>query len=498
MPRSSTPSFVVERRMITNKADNSFLEQKLKKCSCLQRIAIKHYSVLLKALRKDVWYQESLQAWEKSNIDEEKKKLANEIYKCANFYCLTEYGIHSFLGRVKNGDEYYSDLNIDIIQKLGTNIYQAIKKNLFRPDGKIHIRYPDSMSAKKANTGIIYRDKTGEVYIMGRSMKLKPVRAKDYWMMEALTHKIKYCRIVRRAHGIGYHYFLQIVMEGISPKKVKRGDGRCGIDQGTSTLAYVTDNGTVFKPLAPDIHKYEKEVIKWARIYERRRRMANPECFNQNGTIKKGAKFKNFTRGIRNALMHLKDAYRRKAAYIRQTHGHLTNEIVEACDSIILEPMNWQALVRRAGSEKKKNRKKNPTQSKTNNKNRRKKRFGRSSQRHAPGLLTTLIKQKATRYGIELIEIDARQFKASQYDHVTDSYKKATLSARVKKIGGHKVQRDLYSAFLLYNYLDISKPDRERCIRTFKHFLKTQGITVNTILKNRDTTKTFGIKAFAA
>ena len=36
MPRSTTPSFIVERRMITNKADNSFIEQKLKKCFCLQ------------------------------------------------------------------------------------------------------------------------------------------------------------------------------------------------------------------------------------------------------------------------------------------------------------------------------------------------------------------------------------------------------------------------------------------------------------------------------
>ena len=497
MARSTTPSFVVERRILVNKDDASFIEMKLKKLSHLQYIAADKYNALSKHLKKDVWYQECLNAWKKAKTDEEKKSLAGQIYKCADFYGLTEFAIHAFLGEVKNSKKEFSDLNIDIIQKLGSSIYQSVKKNLFK-DGIIHIHYPDTMSAKKANTGIIYRSKKGEVYVMGRTMKLKPVRAKDFWLMEALTHKVKYCRIVRRAHGASYHYFLQIIMDGHSPKKKKRGNGRCGIDQGTSTIAYVTDNNTEFIPLAPDIHKYEKEVIKWARIYERRRRLANPECFNKNGTIKKGAKFKNMTKGTLNALMHLKNAYRRKSAYVRQFHGHLTNDIVEKCNVISLEPMNWISLSRRAGFEKKKNRKKNPRIIKATTKNRRKRRFGRSIQRHSPGLLTELIKQKAVRYGIELVIVDAKEFKASQYNHVENNYKKPPLSERVKRIGGHKVQRDLYSAFLLYNFLNEFIPDRKRCILTFKNFLKNQGETVNHIIKTSDVTKTFGIKDFAA
>ena len=63
----------------------------------------------------------------------------------------------------------------------------------------------------------------------------------------------------------------------------------------------------------------------------------------------------------------------------------------------------------------------------------------------------------------------------SQYNHVTDTYEKIPLSQREKEIGKRKVQRDLYSAFLIRNAdLDFKHPDREKCEYEFEYFADMQ------------------------
>ena len=72
-------------------------------------------------------------------------------------------------------------------------------------------------------------------------------------------------------------------------------------------------------------------------------------------------------------------------------------------------------------------------------------------------------------------KVQTKDFKASQYDHVEDNYKKAELKDRSKYVGGYKVQRDLYSAYLLKNSnTKFDKPDREKCSDGFGNFLKLE------------------------
>ena len=62
-----------------------------------------------------------------------------------------------------------------------------------------------------------------------------------------------------------------------------------------------------------------------------------------------------------------------------------------------------------------------------------------------------------------------------EYNHVTDIYEKIPLSQREKEIGNRKVQRDLYSAFLIRNAdLDFKHPDREKCEYEFECFANLQ------------------------
>ena len=105
----------------------------------------------------------------------------------------------------------------------------------------------------------------------------------------------------------------------------------------------------------------------------------------------------------------------------------------------------------------------------------RKKRFGRSINRRAPARFLLELKRKAEAVGGVYAEVDTKEFKASQYNHVTDTYEKIPLSQREKEIGKRKVQRDLYSAFLIRNAdLDFKHPDREKCEYEFEYFAKMQ------------------------
>ena len=105
----------------------------------------------------------------------------------------------------------------------------------------------------------------------------------------------------------------------------------------------------------------------------------------------------------------------------------------------------------------------------------RKKRFGRSINRRAPARFLLELKRKAEAVGGVYAEVDTKEFKASQYNHVTDTYEKIPLSQREKEIGNRKVQRDLYSSFLIRNAdLDFKHPDREKCEYEFEYFAKMQ------------------------
>jgi hypothetical protein len=81
----------------------------------------------------------------------------------------------------------------------------------------------------------------------------------------------------------------------------------------------------------------------------------------------------------------------------------------------------------------------------------RKKRFGKSLANRAPSMFLAILKRKLSYFGISLIGIDTFLARASQFNHTDESYQKKKLSERWNIINGIKVQRDMYSAFLIMN-----------------------------------------------
>ena len=276
-----------------------------------------------------------------------------------------------------------------------------------------------------------------------------------------------------------------------------RGTGNLGIDQGTSTIAYYKDDLIGFIELAPNIKKYNKEIVKLQRELSRKMYFNNIENYNDDGTIKKGSKMYKSNNYMK-TLFKLKDVYRRKTAYVQEEHNKLTNFLLSNCDTIIKETLDFKVLQKRTKGKAVRQNKKSTVKDKNGNKKqiykfKRKKRYGKSLNNYSPGYLNSQIIKKAEEVGVKIMPVDMKKFRASQYCHDTDTYVKAELGDRFKIIDGEKVQRDLYSSFLMYNYKDEKTIDRDKCINEFPNFIEQQ----NELIKHvTDNTRNFGLKYF--
>lgn len=508
MAKSKSSSFVITRRLYPTKAQEDYLDNLMFVCNRIYNTAVRHYKKVIEELYNDKYYiycYEKLKEANKSKNEKLAKTWLNEISVCMIGYKLTEYDIHEFMGNNKVNS--YSKLNqrdlgigINIVQKLGNNLYQSIKKAVFAQT-EIHFRKRGqtcSFEDKKATSGIIYKD-DGTVNVLGVKINIKPVRYNDKYMQEALMHKIKYCRIIREPFKNKYKYFLQLILEGTSPIKHELGDGDCGIDEGISTIAYYNDKESDFEVLGNGIEKYEKGIHKAAIKYERRLRLNNPDCYDENGVIIKGSKFKR-TKGSRKALMELKNAYRKKTKFIKESHNKLANKIISNCNIIIKEPMDYKNFKKRAKELKRQNKtttiKNKSDETKQINKYKKRKRFGKSINRRSPGLFNKILENKIKALGGEFINVNINKYKASKYNHVTRNIINCKLSDRVKIIDNNLVQRDLYSSFLLYNYLDLETIDFDKCDILFEDFLTKQEKVIEKITFSGDNTKNFGLKDF--
>ena len=130
---------------------------------------------------------------------------------------------------------------------------------------------------------------------------------------------------------------------------------------------------------------------------------------------------------------------------------------------------------------------------KKNGRYNRKSRFGKALANHAPSRFENLLDQKLHYLGKNLIHTDTSKVCASQVNHATGELVKKDLSVRSFEIEGHRVQRDLYSAFItghtVYSSETSEKPDIvnfEACANDFENFLHLQDIALKSIANSKN------------
>ena len=301
----------------------------------------------------------------------------------------------------------------------------------------------------------------------------------DERQKNCFKNRIKFCRVIKRYIRGTRRYFLQIVFEGTPETDFQIGKGEVGLDIGTSTVAICSDEEVRLLKLS-ETEPEARKIRILQRSLDRKRRMANPDNFDENGKIKKKRKEWKLSKNYFKELKKLKEAYRKKKVKDNQYKNILVKSILIQGDTVKTEKISVNSW---------KNRSKKTAINKTNGKNISKKRFGKSVNNNAPGTFIRKIEEKLSYFGKELIKINPFKTKASQFNHISQEFKKCSLEVRFKELKkGIVVQRDLYSAFLIKNVENLSEYNMEKINRQFDEFYAKQIKEVERI-KNEDNLK---------
>ena len=415
------------------------------------------------------------------------KDIWKQINDIKKQFGMSEYSFHNDVKRLQR---HFSD-NIDArtAQKIASNLWKAYEKLFFGNGNKIHYKkYStlNSLEGKSNSTGIRFKDDA----ILWNGLKIPVVIDYDnYYENQALKSEIAYCRLIRKFVRKKYKYYVQIIFKGTPPIKVDNetgevkhyiGDGDVGIDIGTSTIAYSSATDVKILELTDKVQDIEDEKRRLLRKMDRSLRATNPNNYNEDGTIKKQGNKKMVWNKSNHYLKYqdeLKELYRKQADVRKYQHECLANEIISLGDNIYVETMNFSGLAKKSTKAEKNDK----------GKFKRKKRFGKSIGNRAPSMLLGIIDRKLSYYGKRLVKIDTWSAKASQFNHFDGTYNKKKLSQRWNDFNGVRVQRDLYSAFLIMNVADDLKSfDISKCNERFENFYQLHNLEVERLTGHKN------------
>lgn len=476
--RAQTSSYVVSVKLKLTESVKNRLEKTFRVTSSAYNEALSFGLLRFEALKQNSRYQELLEL--RKNNNHQVKEYDKELLKIRKMYNLTEFGLSAHLGQQrKKPNSPYQQLNSGELQVIAGQAYKTLEKVLFyqiksssirfRSKYDLNVSYRNRVNA--TGTRIIPSNRKGYAYrlYIHKSTNFVdiPIKAfNNHQQMSLLkSEKIKYVQIIRKTIRGKYVYILQIVCQGFPITKIKRGNGTMGIDPGISTVAYVSKRSLALVDLVPkDVNRKEKLMRYLDRAIERGRRVNNPKCYNSNGTIKKGAKFKHpSNRQVRLQVRRIK-SYRSLSEERKKIQGQLVNHLVSQASLIKIEDLNVKGLQRRS-KEIRINPKTNRPFSK--------KRFGKSVFREAPSSFRQLLQIKARQLGVDIEIINPKNLKPSQYNHLTQTFEKKTLSTRLYDLSDKwtSVQRDLYSAFLI-GHIENRSYQQEQITQDFPDFYK--------------------------
>lgn len=466
----ATPTYVVTLPLKTELGQEHKLNKRLE-------IARGIYNACLGEALKRIRYMKRDPAYRKT------VKMPKGIERNQGFRSLKkQYGVEKYAlnGYVQEmGHLFKQNIGSQMAQNLAERAFAAAEKVLYGKSRQAHF-VPSghffSVEEKTNQTGLRYFSDTRTVKWLGLVMPVK-LKTTDEYAHTALLDRVKYCRLMKKQIRGKDRFFIQLVLEGIPPKKRTHNHStdetaRVGLDIGTATLAVVSDTKVQLVELAEGIEGEEKKKRRIQRRLDRQRRANNPNKFNEDGTIKKGNKDKwVISKNYQKTRRELTEIQRKIADKRKQSHNRLANAILSLGLDVRVEQMNWSGLQKRA---------KETTLNKKTGKFNCKKRFGKSLAARAPALFLKIVDRKLSYLDLSLKKIDTAKVKASQFEHINQTYTKKNLSQRWNSFEEGQIQRDLYSAFLILNTTeDLKSIDRERVNQTWKNFHRLHDAEIN-------------------
>ena len=475
---------IIEKRFkIIEHLKNQLISIELRKLKKLQRT--KAYKNLIKQI-------ESVPKSERTVLYKER----NKMLKDAGF---SQYTFMDDMAGKKSlmQKHFESHINVQIAHKAAIDVWSSFEKFLFGSGQMIHYQKRGTLSSvasKSPKTGMFYYPDENIFKWSGGGTKPK---GGIILCLRVASVKTNYEKemVVRKWMKTKYKYYLQITFAGKPADKHREiSTGRVGIDIGTQTIAIASDKSVKLLELADKVNKNHIKKCELQRKLDRSRRYTNPDNFNPDGTVKRGTKGHklkwNKSKHYIEIAGKIRELERKNADIRKYQHTCLANDILAMGNQIYIEPMNYKGLQKRAKE----------TQVDEKGRYKKKKRFGKSLANKAPAMFVTILKTKAEQHGGEVYEVDIMSYRASQCDHTTGEYTKHGLNDRWRILGnGDKVQRDLYSAFLIKNSNKThDEIDLDKCSKTYDNFKKLhdkeiENIRNEVILRKRRNISSYGI-----
>ena len=410
----------------------------------------------------------------------------SELKKLRKEYRLSS--VHDFEKDIKRHRKFYKD-NIDSQagQKIAARLWEAFEKIEFGDGEEFHFKRKNDLrtiQGKSNKTGIrLVERPNGNFSIEWNGLSI-PLKVKTDYENDALkSNPICYCMIKRRPYPDGYKYYAVVVFDGQRPWKydkytgvIKRqmGKGRVGLDIGVSTLAVASEKTVEMHELAPSAQKWSDKLRRIQRAKDRSMRKMNPHNYNSDGTIKKGAKQWRCSNRCKKLLSSERFIYSKLANIREYEHHLLKNHVLSLGDEFYVELMNFHKLQERV------------EETQEDGSIHKKKHHGRSIGHRAPAKLLSFLEYAISAAGGTYTKINTYDARASQFNHDTETFKKKKLHQRWNHIQGKKIQRDLYSAFLIAHINDdLSTFNLEGCREDYPKFKELHDLAVAELLNNQ-------------
>ena len=501
------------------------LEQLLrtKKYRALQKLYGKVSDPIHALEKKEVLSGEETQKL--NQLKKERAEITNSMNQMREFYQVTWDFCRTKMMELK---EKYRLQSIFALSR-AEDIWAAIETILYSSGRRLHFKKRGDLPeirAKQSTRGLVIdSSQSGLIVKYGKVAILCKYKAKDLWLQDEEKAILAYLEgpEIQDAHAVDQmskgiitdtyrpcfaslvckkirgrlRVYVHITVEGKAISKRRKdntprhfyGKGNVGCDIGTQTIAYTSNTEVGLENLAErgnSIQHVERQEALILRAMERSRRAMNPNNYNENGTVKKGHKrwiFSKRYQKLRQRHQKLcRIAAENRALAIREQVNHLRS----LGDCFITESPNAKELQKRAKPE-------NPVDK--NGRMKRKKRFGRSIKNRCPGYLQAKAKQLFESTGGTYVEVPIL-YRASQYDHTSDTYIPKKLSQRMYHLtDGTKVQRDWYSSYLLYcinkTYTQINKL---KCRSNFASMYQKEKNMIEEIIRSRKKIMNSGIR----
>ena len=368
---------------------------------------------------------------------------------------LRKYDLNKRILKYKRNYKNY--LWIHICQKIATQIYSWISSYCFwnwKEITKKKVFQFNSIEWQNNATWLrVIKIKWN--YYFSYKWFLKKLSFKDEYQINNFQFEnIKYCRVVRKQFRRNYRYYLQLVMKGTSSKKKKISTMKAWVDFWLNAIALVREDNQCKLFHTWNANYHQERIARLQKIISQEYVSLNPECYDETWKIKEWVKLKaNWKIAY---LMKIINCLRRKQAKKHNNEiNSLVKEILEFAWDLISEEMDFKEM----------------------KKSKEYKWLAKIIQFCTPWILKSKLEEN-----VELKFVDKYNYRASQYNHVTNEYNKPLLSERTKKIWENSIQRDLYSAYLLLNHKkNLKEIDRKKCIEHFNTFLENHNQLISTL-----------------